>query len=190
MPIVAEPPTLRTLRTGSARPCKAPFVTKADWLGTNTVLIWIHVIATGLYIGTTVGLPIFALRTARSIADPLTKRRQIASVLRIYDPLAIALLGVMVMTGAWLITGYKQNLAANYFDSFGQHLAWKLLLAFFVVMFGTYISMGLGHRIVREDDWSDEVDPEKLSSMLRRLSGAAWCTAAVTVATVAIAAGR
>ena len=146
--------------------------------------------ATGLYVGATAGVPLFALPAARAVADPLERRRLLAGVLRFYDPLAIALLGIMVMTGAWSITGFKQNLGNAYFDSFGQYMVWKLTLAFFVVMFGTYVSMGIGHRIVREDDWSDEVDVPALQSLSGRLGGSAWLTVLVTLATVVVASLR
>ena len=154
------------------------------------MLLWIHLVATGLYVGATVALPVIAVPRARRVEDPLRRRRQIARVLRAYDPIAIGLLGVMLMTGAWSITGMKQALGGDYFETFGQFLAWKLGLAFFVLFFGVYVAMGIGHRIVREDDWSDEVDPEKLRSMMARLSGMSWFTVGLTLATIAVAAGR
>ncbi len=154
------------------------------------MLLWIHLVATGLYLGATAALALFAVPSARRVEEPLRRRRQIARVLRAYDPIAIGLLGVMLMTGAWSITGMKQALGGAYFESFGQFLAWKLGLAFFVLFFGVYISMGIGHRIVREDDWSDEVDADKLASMLSRLTGLAWFTVGLTLATIAVAVGR
>lgn len=154
------------------------------------MLLWIHLVATGLYVGTTAGLALFAVPSAHRVEEPLRRRRQIARVLRAYDPLAIGLLGVMLMTGAWSITGMKQTLGGAYFESFGQFLAWKLGLAFFVLFFGVYIAMGIGHRIVREDDWSDEVDEKKLASMMRRLSSMSWFTIGLTLATIAVAIGR
>ncbi len=154
------------------------------------MLLWFHLVATGLYLGATVGLALFAIPSAERVADPLQRRHRLTRVLRAYDPTAIGLLGIMLMTGAWSITGLKQNLGGAYFDSFGQYLAWKLGLAFFVLMSGVYVCLGLGHRLVREDDWSDEVDEARLSSMIRRLRGAAWFTVALTVVTIVVAAGR
>lgn len=154
------------------------------------VLFWLHLIATGAFLGSTAGLALFTVPRARRTADPAARRSLVARALRVYDPLAIALLGVMVMTGAWSITAYKQALGATYFASFGAHLAWKLALAFLVVMSGTYIAFGLGHRLVRQEDWGDAVDAERLSSMLTRLAGAAWLTVGLTVATVAVAVRR
>jgi hypothetical protein len=152
------------------------------------VLLWLHLVATGLYVGVTVGLAVFAIPSASRLSDPLHRRRQIARVLRVYDPLAIGLLGIMLMTGAWSITGLKQSLGGAYFDSIGVYLAWKLGLAFLVLM--AYVSLGLGHRIVREDDWSDDVDENRLDSMLSRLRGTSWTAVVLTLVTVVVASGR
>ncbi len=146
-----------------------------------------HLLATGLYLGATAGLALFTVPRARRAADGAAWRTALARSLRIYDPLAIALLGVMVMTGAWSITELKQTLGTSYFADFGAHLVWKLGLAFLVVMSGTYIAFGLGHRLVREDEWGEAVDERKLRGMTSRLAGAAWVTVALTVATIVVA---
>jgi len=154
------------------------------------VLFWLHLVATGLFLGATVGLAVFTVPQARRTADATARRGLLARTLRVYDPLAIALLGVMVMTGAWSITGYKETLGASYFASFGSHLVWKLGLAFLVVMSGTYVAFGLGHRLVRQEEWGEPVEEARLASMVRRLSAAAWLTVGLTAATIAVALGR
>lgn len=154
------------------------------------MLFRVHLLATGLYLGATAGLALFTVPQARRTDDGAARRTALARSLRIYDPLAIALLGVMVMTGAWSITDYKQSLGTSYFADFGAHLVWKLGLAFLVVMSGTYIAFGLGHRLVRQDEWGEEVDEPKLRSMTSRLAGAAWFTVALTVATIVVAMQR
>jgi hypothetical protein len=93
----------------------------------------------------------------------------------------------MVMTGAWSVTAYKQSLGQEYFASFGAHLVWKLSAAFLTVMAGTYVTFGLGHRLVRAEDLGDPVDEARLASMMGRLSGAAWATVLLTGITIAIA---
>jgi len=154
------------------------------------MLFWFHLVATGLYLGTTAGLALFTVPRARRTEDPAARRTLLARTLRLYDPLAIALLGVMVMTGAWSITGYKQTLGTSYFADFGEHLVWKLGLAFLVVMSGTYIAFGLGHRLVRQEEWGEQVDPKRLAGMTARLGGAAWLTVALTIATIVVALQR
>lgn len=154
------------------------------------MLFRVHLLATGLYLGTTAGLALFTVPQARRVTDGAARRTALAHSLRIYDPLAIALLGVMVMTGAWSITELKQTLGTNYFIDFGAHLIWKLGLAFLVVMSGTYIAFGLGHRLVRQDEWGEEIDEAKLRGMTTRLAGAAWLTVALTIATIVVAMQR
>jgi uncharacterized membrane protein len=154
------------------------------------VLLWVHLLSTGVFVGATAALPLFVVPRARRQPEPVARRSSVSRALRIYDPLAIALLGIMVMTGAWSVTGYKQNLGTDYFATFGHHLAWKLGLAFLVVMTGTYVCFGLGHRLVRQEDWGEPVDERKLSGMLSRLSASAWLTVGLTIATIAVAAGR
>jgi hypothetical protein len=151
------------------------------------VLFWLHIVATGLFLGATIGLAVFSVRRARAVADPAARRSVLARALRVYDPLAIALLGVMVMTGAYRVTSLKESLGREYFASFGHALVGKLALAFLVVMSGTYLCFGIGHRLVRQDEWGEPVDEQKLGSMIGRLGGAAWATAFLTVVTVVVA---
>jgi 4-hydroxybenzoate polyprenyltransferase len=154
------------------------------------VLFWLHILATGLFLGTTAGLALFTVPAVQRIADGDARRRSLARALRIYDPLAIGLLGVMVMTGAWSITALKEAMGSDYFARVGAHLAWKLGFAFLVVMSGTYVAMGIGHRIVRSLDFGDPTDERLLASQATRLRGAAWMTVALTVATVVVALRR
>ena len=154
------------------------------------MLFWFHLIATGLFVGATAGLALFSVPRARRLAEPRPRRARIARALRVYDPLAIALLGIMVMTGAWSVTAYKETLGNAYFATFGGHLAWKLGLAFLVVMCGTWVCFGLGHRLVRQDEWDEPTDERKMASMLARLSGAAWLTVLLTLVTIVVAVRR
>lgn len=154
------------------------------------VLMWIHLLATGAFVGATLGLAIFTVRHARAAADLRHARARLYQVLRVYDPLAIALLGLMVMTGAWSITGLKAEMGGAYFESVGGFLAGKLVLAFFVVMSGTWIAMGIGHRIVREEEWGEDLDEGVLRSRIARLGGAAWTTVLITLATVWVSLGN
>jgi hypothetical protein len=153
------------------------------------VLFWFHLIATGLFLGTTAGLALFTVPSVQRIADATQRRHSLARTLRVYDPLAIALLGVMVMTGAWSVTGYKETLGAAYVD-FASHLAWKLLFAFLVVMSGTWVTFGIGHRVVRSLDFGDPTDEKLLASQTARLRGAAWTTVALTIGTIVVALRR
>lgn len=148
------------------------------------MLLFLHLAATGFFAGATAGLALFAVPRARRQREGRRELASLARVFRLYDPLAVGLLGVMVMTGAWSVTSVKQNLGSAYFASFGTHLAWKLSLAFLVVMSGTYLCLGLGHRLVRQHDGGEEIDERRLAGTLRRLRATAWVTVALTAGTI------
>ena len=131
--------------------------------------LWLHVLALVAYGGATLAVLVMALPAANAVADPAVRRAFLARVLLVYDPLAIAALGVLVMSGAINLTAYKDALRGEFFAQVGWLLVWKLGLAFLVVMIGTYITFGLGHRIVRNEMAGEPVDAAWLASMSRRL---------------------
>jgi uncharacterized membrane protein len=146
--------------------------------------LWLHVLALVTYGGATLALWVMVLPAARAVAEPRARRTFLARCLRVYDPLAIAALGVLVMSGAVNLTTYKDVLRGAFFARLGWLLVWKLALAFLVVMIGTYITFGLGHRIVRAEMAGEPVDEPWLDSMCRRL-GYACLLAVVLVAVTA-----
>lgn len=131
--------------------------------------LWLHVLALVTYGGATLALVAIVVPAARGLPDAAAARLALARALRIYDPLAIAALGVLVMTGATNLTAYKDALRGDFFARLGWLLVWKLGCAFLVVMTGTYITFGLGHRIVRAEFGGDPVDATWLTSMTTRL---------------------
>jgi hypothetical protein len=94
----------------------------------------------------------------------------LAQALRFYDPLAVATLGIIVMTGAFNLTRYKDAMRGEFFSQLGWLLTWKLGFAFLVVMVGVYSAFGLGHRIVRAEMAGDPFEPDQLDSITRRLA--------------------
>jgi len=134
--------------------------------------LWAHLLAFAVYTGATVAL-LAMLPTIGKEADPLRRAWLAAAVLRVYDPLSIAALGVVIMTGAFSLTGYKAALGSAFFDRLGGPLAWKLFLTFLLVNLGAYIAFGIGHRVVRAVDWGEPPDAAKLASFLSRLRGSA-----------------
>jgi uncharacterized membrane protein len=138
--------------------------------GTDFFDLWLHILALAVYGGATLAVVMILLPAANSLTDPATRRTVLTRGLRVYDPLAIAALGVLVMTGAFNLTAYKDALRGEFFERLGWLLVWKLALAFAIVMVGTYITFGLAHRIVRSELLEDPVDAAWLSSMSRRLT--------------------
>ena len=135
-----------------------------DFLG-----LWLHVLGLATYGGATLALLLMVLPAANALPDPAARRAVLARALRVYDPLAIAALGLLVMTGASNLTTYKEALRGEFFARLGWLLVYKLGAAFLVVMTGTYITFGIGHRIVRTEMAGEAVDEPWLASMSRRL---------------------
>lgn len=140
--------------------------------GGNFFGLFLHVGSLIVYAGATLALVALVIPAARAATDPTVRRTVLARALYIYDPLAIAALGVLVMSGATNLTSYKEVLRTEFFQTMGWLLVWKLGVAFLVVMAGTYVTFGIGHRIVRDHGFGEPVDPAWLDSMIRRLNGA------------------
>jgi uncharacterized membrane protein len=151
----------------------------ADFLG-----LWLHVLGLAVYGGASVAVVALLLPAARAVSDPAERRSVLARAFRVYDPLAVGALGVVVMTGAINLTSYKAALAGEFFQRLGGLLVWKLGTAFLVVMGGTYVAMGLGHRIVRAEALQIPVDGAQLDTMLRRVSHATWINLVILAITI------
>ena len=130
--------------------------------------LWLHILGLTAYGGATLTLVAVIIPASQRQLAPM-RHSFLAQTLRFYDPLAIATLGVIVMTGAFNLTRYKDAMRDAFFVQIGALLVWKLVFAFLVIMVGTYITFGLGHRIVRAEMSGEPFEPEQLDSMVRRL---------------------
>jgi uncharacterized membrane protein len=155
----------------------------------QSLLVLSHVLAISIYLGATVFLAILIEIAARGATDASSRRERWAALFRVYNPLTIGALGVVVMTGAWSLTPYKQALGAGYFAEIGSRLAGKLALAFVLIIVATWISFGICHRLVRAHDGSIPVTDAELDALRSRLRVALWLAVAITVATVWVAMG-
>lgn len=138
-----------------------------------SVNLWLHLLSFAAYAGATMAVLLICLPMARAEDDVDRRRQLIVATMRIYDPLTIAALGVLVMTGAFNLTAYKAVLQGLFFDRLGTLLAWKLLFSFLLIILAAYIAFGIGHRIVRRSDGDDPGDAAWLDSMLTRLRSSA-----------------
>jgi hypothetical protein len=155
----------------------------------SQINLWAHLVAFAVYTGLTVALVLIAIPVINAESDALRRAHLAAAILRVYDPLSIALLGVLVMTGAFSLTGYKAALRAEFFDRMGGPLAWKLFYTFLLVNVGAYIAFGIGHRIVRAVDWGEPPDEARLAAFLRRLRASCLLALALIAAIVWVAMG-
>ena len=128
-----------------------------------------HIISLTLHIGLVVALWLILLPALKRESLRESRTELLVRVLRIYNPVQIGLLGVLTLTGASMITDLKALHGAAYTQEFGAALAVKLLLAFFVIMLGTWQCMGIAHRFVRLSESPEGVTAEGTDAVLRKL---------------------
>ncbi len=130
------------------------------------LLLAAHILGVAVYL--TAGLlATVALSAARRrYRDQDELRQRCAVLLRIYSPVAIAALGLVIMTGAWSLTGLKESLGAQYFSAFGRALAVKLALSFLITMLTVGAAMGIGLPIVKQAAFPTD---QELPPLERRL---------------------
>jgi uncharacterized membrane protein len=135
---------------------------------------WLHLIALIVYLGAVIGFWLMLLPSVTILETHDEKVRFLARGLKFYNPLQVGSLGIILFTGAFQLTELK----AAYRETFVQHLAYnlsiKLLFAFLLVIFSVYQALGVGHRFVKRVEGGDEVKPQELASIIRRLTGANW----------------
>ncbi|MFQ5477287.1 MAG: hypothetical protein ACE5E4_01590 [Candidatus Binatia bacterium] len=142
-------------------------------------VVFLHIAGVATFVGATVMLALLLRKVDRGAGDAVARRRSLASVFQVYNPLAIAALGVVVMSGAASVTRFKQALGPSYFSVMGAYLAGKLVLAFILIMLTTWIAFGMCHPLVRRDQGALPVTDAELDRLLARLRPASWLTVAV-----------
>lgn len=132
----------------------------------------LHYLSFALYLGFVVALWAIMLPAARALDTRESAADLLVRGLRIYNPIQIALLGVLVLTGASQITDLKDLYRESYAVKFGSILGIKLLISFIVIMLGTYQCLGVGHRFVRLYESDAQAALERLPSTVRKLGAA------------------
>ena len=130
---------------------------------------WLHLVALIAYVGAVVGLWVILL-SATSALDAQDDRVQLlARGLKLYNPLQVGSLGILLFTGAFELTDLKAAYRELFTKQLGYNLGIKLFFAFFLVLFSVYQSMGIGHRFVKRHESGDRVTPQEFDSTLRKL---------------------
>jgi uncharacterized membrane protein len=130
---------------------------------------WLHLVALIAYVGAVVGLWVILL-SATSALDAQDDRVQLlARGLKLYNPLQVGSLGILLFTGAFELTDLKAAYRELFTKQLGYNLGIKLFFAFFLVLFSVYQSMGIGHRFVKRHESGDQVTPQEFDSTLRKL---------------------
>lgn len=130
---------------------------------------WIHLTALAFYLGGLVGLWAIFLPALSAVKDHKERVRLLARALKIYDPLQIGALGLLVLSGASRLTDLKSAYRELFLKEIGLTLELKLICSFILIILTTYQTMGLAHRFVRRWESGEVVSIQELQSIVRRL---------------------
>jgi uncharacterized membrane protein len=130
---------------------------------------WLHVLALTVYLGSLVGLWLMLLPTASALETHESKVDFLARGLKLYNPLQVGALGILLFTGAFQLTDLKAAYRELFIKQLGYTLGIKLLVAFFLVIFSVYQSMGISHRFVKRYEGGDTMTAHEFDSTIRRL---------------------
>jgi len=144
---------------------------------------WLHLIALFAYVGAIVGLPAMLLPAVATIKSHEDRLALLIRGLKLYNPLQVGSLGILVFTGAFQLTELKAVYRELFAKQLGYNLGMKLLFAFFLIIVSVYQSMGVGHRLVRTHEAGEPISEQQLASVTRRLRGSTWVILALAVIT-------
>lgn len=135
---------------------------------------WLHLIALATYLGAVTGLLLLLLPSLSLTKEYEDRVQLLVRGLKLYNPLHIGSLGVLLVSGAVQLTELKAAYRELFIKQLGMTLGWKLALAFLLVLCSVYQSMGVGHRFVRRTEGGQPVSPQELNSVTRRLKSQSW----------------
>jgi uncharacterized membrane protein len=130
---------------------------------------WLHIIALIVYLGSIVGLGVMLLPTVSTLASHQDRVRFLARGLKFYNPLQVGALGVLLFTGAFQLTDLKAAYRELFVQQLGYDLGVKLLVAFFLVIFSVYQSMGIAHRFVKRHENNEAITVQEWDSIIGKL---------------------
>ena len=156
---------------------------------TTNLLIWVHVLAMAAYFGAQFAVIYMLIPAAETAGDEAHRRAALIKGFRFYNPFTIAVLGVVVITGAMRLTDLKAEMKFEYFQRIWGALSLKLGLAFLLIFIQTYITFGLAFRIGRQEEVAAHGDGPpftvaQLDSMLGRIRAMTWVTIILTAAVI------
>jgi uncharacterized membrane protein len=130
---------------------------------------WLHLLALTIYLGSVIGLWLMLIPSVHGI-EPLQPRLDLlARALRLFSPVQVGALGVVVFTGALGITELKAAHRGLFAQAVGGTLALKLLLAFFLIVLSTYQAMGIAHRFVKRHEGGERLSLPEIEAVIGRL---------------------
>jgi uncharacterized membrane protein len=130
---------------------------------------WLHLVALVVYLGAVVGLGVILLSVTSALQTHDDRVQFLVRGLKLYNPLQVGALGILLFTGAFQLTDLKAAYRELFVKQLGYNLGIKLFVAFFLVLFSVYQSMGIGHRFVKRHEGGEQVTPQEFDSILRKL---------------------
>jgi len=121
------------------------------------------------YLGSLLGLWLIVLPAVSAVENRGERLLMLVRSLKLYNPLQIGVLGLLVITGAFQITELKSEYRELFAKELGITLSWKLAASFLLILIGTYQSMGLAHRFVRRYESGESPSDDEFRSLCRRL---------------------
>jgi len=152
-------------------------------------LLWLHLCAMAAYVGAQFAVIYMLIPAAETAPNEAARRASLIAGFKFYNPFTIAVLGIIVLSGAMRLTDWKASMKFDYFARIGSALELKLGLAFVLIFIQTYITFGLAFRIGRQEEVAAHGDGEpftveQIDSMLRRIRAMAWFTIVLAAAVI------
>jgi uncharacterized membrane protein len=135
---------------------------------------WLHVIALTVYLGAVAALWAMLLPAASALDDRDNRAQFLIRGLKLYNPVQIGALGILLFTGAFQLTDLKAAYRELFVQQLGYSLGLKLCVAFFLVLFSVYQCMGVAHRVVKRHEGGERLTPVEIDSAIRKLKSLNW----------------
>src|SRR5215510_5111362 len=130
---------------------------------------WLHLIALAVYVGAFVCLWAMLLPVTSNLENHKDKIPFLAHGLKLYNPIQIGALGVLLFTGAFQLTDLKAEYRELFVKQLAYNLGIKLFVAFFLVLLSVYQSMGIAHRFVKRYEAGDTITSQEFDLIIRKL---------------------
>lgn len=147
---------------------------------------YLHLVLALLYLSGMVFVGGFLIPAARRFPEAQRTLQAVAQVVKVVHPISLASLGLLIITGAAMLTDLKAALGGHYFSHLFSTLGPKLLAVFILAMLNSYQFFGVGLRLTRSMAVSAErqqgmADAQMAAALMQvgRLQRCAWIGAAL-----------
>ena len=149
-------------------------------------LPYLHVVSALIYLGGMIFIGGLLIPSARRLLEARKILQAIGQVVGLVHPVLLASLGLLIMTGAAMLTDLKGALGNRYFTQLFATLGPKLFVVFILALLNSYQFFGLGLPLARSMaegvEGSVTLPPERMAAMLTqmgRLQACAWTAVAL-----------